>query len=70
MDLYRIIHELHVEREKLDHAIAFLEELQRTESAAAKEKRRGRKAMNASARKQVSERMKKYWAERRASASQ
>ncbi|MSV28289.1 MAG: hypothetical protein EXQ52_06030 [Bryobacterales bacterium] len=69
MDLYRIVNELHVEKQKLDHAIIFLEELQRADRAEAKENRRGRKPMNALARKQVSERMKKYWAERRAAAS-
>jgi hypothetical protein len=69
MDLYRIIHELHVEKQKLDHAITFLEELQRTENKEITEKRRGRKAMNPAARKQVSDRMKKYWADRRAAVS-
>ena len=69
MDLYRIIHELHVEKQRLDHAIVFLEELQRADIAEAKENRRGRKPMNAVARRQVSERMKKYWAERRAAVT-
>ena len=34
-------------------------------NAAAQEKKRGRKSMDEQARLQVSERMKRYWAERR-----
>ncbi len=68
MDIYRAIRELHQEKEKLDHVIASLEELQRTASPLkelAVVKRRGRKSMSMEERRIVSERMKKYWAKRR-----
>jgi hypothetical protein len=67
MDLQRTLQELYAEREKLERAIASLEELQRTGSvppAAPGGKRRGRKSMGAAEREQVSARMKKYWASR------
>lgn len=72
MDLSKVIRKLYDERAKLDHIIASLEELHK--SAAAREpeapkKRRGRKSMDAEARKEVSERMRKYWANRRNSDS-
>jgi hypothetical protein len=70
MDLYRLIQDLHAEKEKLERVIASLEELQRAaglsvppEQGAAK--RRGRKTMGLEERQQVSERIKKYWASRR-----
>jgi hypothetical protein len=71
MDLYKAIQNLYAEKEKLEHVIASLEELQRTSgtvpTAPPGGKRRGRKSMNAKERKEVSERMKKYWESRRAS---
>jgi hypothetical protein len=70
MDLYKTIQELYAEKEKLERVIASLEELQRAAGRAPAAalhggKRRGRKSMNARERQEVSERMKKYWANRR-----
>jgi hypothetical protein len=69
MDLYKAIQDLYAEKEKLERVIASLEELQRTANptaaAPSSAKRRGRKSMNAKERKEVSERMKKYWDARR-----
>jgi hypothetical protein len=70
MDLYRIIRELVQERDRLQRIIESLEEMQpnprtpvRPEAGG---KRRGRKSMDIAARREVSERMKKYWAQRKA----
>jgi hypothetical protein len=69
MDLYKALQELHAEKEKLDRVIASLEELQRTAGPAPTSpkpaKRRGRKSMDTSERREVSERLRKYWAGRR-----
>ena len=69
MDLYKAIQDLYAEKEKLEHVIASLEELQRTGSAIPalpkSAKRRGRKSMNSEERQEVAERMRKYWAGRR-----
>ncbi len=68
MDLTKAIRELHAEKARLEKIICSLEELLagNVEPAApVTGKRRGRKFMNSQARKEVSERMKKYWAERR-----
>jgi hypothetical protein len=69
MDLYKAIQELYEEKERLERVIASLEELQRTAESAPEfthtPKRRGRKSMTAKERQEVSERMKKYWAQRR-----
>ena len=69
MDLYKAIQDLYAEKEKLERVIASLEELQRTAGALPalpiSGKRRGRKSMSATERKEVSERMKKYWESRR-----
>jgi hypothetical protein len=65
-DIYRIIRELVDERNKLDRIITSLEQI--IESGGDVDvpvKRRGRKSMDSAARKQVSERMKRYWAKRR-----
>ena len=65
-DLYRIIRELVEERNKLDRIISSLEQMIQSDIALPKEpKRRGRKSMDSAARKEVSERMKRYWAKRR-----
>ena len=69
MNINQVIRDLYEEKKRLDHVIASLEEVQRT--AAAKQdqsprKKRGRKSMDDHARQEVSERMKKYWAARRA----
>ena len=67
MDLVKAIQDLHIEKEKLERVIAALEELQRDDSSSVHlgGKRRGRKSMNAEERREVSQRMKKYWASRR-----
>jgi hypothetical protein len=69
MDLYKAIQDLYAEKEKLERVIASLEELQRTSVTLpplpGSGKRRGRKSMSPAERKEVSERMKKYWDSRR-----
>ena len=69
MDLYKAIQDLYAEKEKLERVIASLEELQRTAGALPlvpkPAKRRGRKSMSPTERQEVSERMRKYWANRR-----
>lgn len=71
MDLYKAIRALYDEKKRLDKLIESLEELHargsRAERPAARS-RRGRKKMSAAERLEVSERMKKYWAARRAQA--
>lgn len=66
MDLYKIIEDLHRERQKLDHAIRFLEELKLREEEEQLRRPRGRGRMTAEERQAASERMKKYWDERKA----
>jgi hypothetical protein len=73
MDLYRIIQELVNERNRIQRLIESLERAEgavrgrsrRPSSITAGGKRRGRKSMDEAARKEVSERMKLYWAMRR-----
>jgi len=69
MDLYKALQDLYAEKEKLERAIASLEELQRLGTALPYPfkagKRRGRKSMSAEERLEVSKRMQKYWAGRR-----
>jgi hypothetical protein len=67
MDLYRIIRELVLERDRLQRIIDSLEEMKpNAKPARAEGKRRGRKFMDPAAREEVSERMKRYWAQRKA----
>ncbi|MCS6952520.1 MAG: hypothetical protein RMK57_08840 [Bryobacterales bacterium] len=72
MDLYRTIRELYEEKKRIEEAIASLEQLLASKSGAtdpnrpAQKKRRGRKSMGPEERRLVSERMKKFWAQRRA----
>ena len=70
MDLYRIIRELVQERDRLERLIVSLEDAQASGKAPARAqgKRRGRKSMDEAAREEVSERMKRYWAQRKAEA--
>jgi hypothetical protein len=69
MDLHKAIQDLYAEKERLERVIASLEELLRagtttfTETKA--KQRRGRKSMSAPERAEVSQRMKRYWANRR-----
>lgn len=72
MDLYKAIRELYEEKKRLEEAIASLEELLEAKAVTGNlnldglRKRRGRKSMSAEERRIVSDRMKKYWAQRRA----
>ena len=69
MDLYRIIRELVLERDRLQRIIDSLEEMKPDGKPARPEggsKRRGRKFMDPAAREEVSARMKRYWAQRKA----
>lgn len=69
VNINRVIRDLYEEKKRLDQVIASLEEMQRNASAKQDQtprKKRGRKSMDDQARQEVSERMKKYWATRRA----
>jgi len=66
MDLYQAIQELYEEKRRLDEAIAALES--KGIAPVPTPRRRGRKSMNEEERKQVSERMRKYWESRRGPA--
>lgn len=70
MDLYKAIKDLYEQKKRLDQVIASLEDLEKTAGSVPKEapKRRGRPGMDAKARREVSERMKRYWAKRRRDA--
>ncbi|HJT88502.1 MAG TPA: hypothetical protein VJ732_11615 [Bryobacteraceae bacterium] len=68
MDHNKLLRELYAQRDKLQQAIASLEELQRESAGRALIRSgRGRKFMAAEERMEVSERMKRYWASRRKS---
>ena len=76
MDLYKVIRELYAEKQRLDEAISSLEELIASKASTAsldpdryRKTKRGRKNMPPDERRKVSERMRKYWAQRRASPS-
>jgi hypothetical protein len=64
VDLYSAIEDLRQGLEKLDQLIAGLEEFERTGNMPLP-RTRGRKSMGEEERKAVSERMKKFWADRR-----
>jgi hypothetical protein len=64
MDFWEALAELHKERERLSVVIRNLESLMQGKEVGPIS-RRGRKGMSAEERSQVSERMRKYWAERR-----
>ena len=66
MDYWKALRELYAEKAKLDKAIATLESLVAGHSEPVS--RRGRKSMSEDERKEVSERMRKYWASRRKAA--
>jgi hypothetical protein len=72
MDLYRIIRELVQERDRLQRIIDSLEEMKsfgKLPPSRPEGKRRGRKSMDPAARIEVSERMTRYWAQRKAKES-
>lgn len=73
MDLYRIIFELVQERNRIQKIIESLESMGPEDENPAfrpPAKRRGRKSMDRAARAEVSARMKRYWAKRRAEREQ
>jgi len=72
MDLYRIIFELVQERNRVQRIIDSLEGMSSEGGVPvrAPRKRRGRKSMDQKAREEVSARMKRYWARRRAEQSE
>jgi hypothetical protein len=66
MDLETLLKHLIRQKELLDRAIALLEDwVATTEEPPVQKRRRGRKSMDPEERKEVSKRMKKYWAARR-----
>jgi hypothetical protein len=66
MDFSRTIELLRREKEKLERAIALLEELQSAVPENPREKpRMGRRFIGDDERREISERMRKYWADRR-----
>ncbi len=67
MDLRKTISELYEEKTKLDRVIASLEQLAEGSSVIPVNlHRRGRKFMSPQERRRVSERMRRYWATRKA----
>ena len=77
MDLYRIIDALIDERNRIDRIIQSLDgdgklsrgNVRARKNPGSRRKRPGRKSMDAHARREVSERMKRYWAHRRGEES-
>ena len=68
IDLRNVLKDLYTERERLEHVITSLEAVQQGSAAGLppqKKTNRGRKSMGAKERREVSERMRKYWAARR-----
>jgi len=66
MDLAEAIRLLRAELKQLEATIAAFEKLDASVPVARPLSRRGRKSMGAAERQQVAERMKRYWAARRA----
>jgi hypothetical protein len=67
LDLYGAIRYLRKERDRLDATISFLErrlELEKRDPVVPGPGRRGRRSMSREERRQVSERMRRYWAAR------
>jgi hypothetical protein len=64
MDIYKAILELRAERDRLDRAIAALEQ-----DGKAASKPHGRRSWNAEARRAAALRMKNYWEQRRQKAA-
>ena len=69
MDVYGALRELYDEKRKLDATISALE-AGLLKGGASPAKRRGRKTMSAEERLEVSQRMRKYWENRRVGVSQ
>jgi len=68
MDLNQVIQELLRERNRLDALIKALENGLDSTPSKKPRSRRGRKSMAAEERIQVAERMRRYWAERKAAS--
>lgn len=66
MDLTETLREMRVQRDRLAAAIAALESLNNSDGVAPRS-RRGRRSMGETERREVSARMKRYWASRRKS---
>ena len=65
MDLRETIRALYAERERIQRTIAAIEVLRDSDGHMQSPRRRGRKSMGAAERREVSARMKRYWAKRR-----
>ena len=65
MNLRETIRALYAERDRIQRTIAAIEALRDSDGHIQSPGRRGRKSMGASERREVSARMKKYWAKRR-----
>ena len=66
MDLLSYVHELQIRKEMIERAIVELSQLQvGSGPSGTPGERRGRKSMGLEERREVSERMKRYWANRR-----
>jgi hypothetical protein len=73
IDLRKVLKDLYTQKERLEHVITSLEALQQGSEAQMppqKKTNRGRKSMGAEERREVSERMRRYWAARRKSKTQ
>jgi len=69
MDLSKVIAKLYEEKTRLDRVIASLEQLGEDPfPVSINAPRRGRKFMSPQERREVSERMRRYWAGRKAAA--
>lgn len=64
MDIQALIRDLQAEKERVDRTIAAMESLT-SSGDGHRRSRRGRKSMGEAERRQVSERMRRYWAGRR-----
>lgn len=74
MDTARILHELRIERDRIQKAIDALENLTSTSTQAvarpaSKQSPKGKRTMSAAARRKISESAKKRWAERKQGAA-
>ena len=69
MDLQKAIRELYEEKERIDGVIASLEQYLRLNGPGQPKRRRGRKSRGPEERKEVSARMRSYWASRRGAAT-
>ncbi|MGA2193801.1 MAG: hypothetical protein ABSH40_00915 [Bryobacteraceae bacterium] len=73
IDLRKVLKDLYTQRDRLEHVITSLEALQQGSAAELlpqKKTNRGRKSMGPEERREVSERMRKYWAARRKKKTQ